>query len=67
MSRLGHRHSLAAGAILTLLVERNGSWTAIAAVLIFVAGVVVGRTWLAWRRWSLLLGAHLRRRLELHE
>lgn len=64
LSRLGHRHSLAAGVILTLLVERSGSWIAITAILIFAAGVFVGRMWLTWRRWTELLGAHLRRRLD---
>jgi hypothetical protein len=63
MSELRHRHSLTARANLTRRVEWDGAWTAIAASLISAAGLVVGRTWLVWRRRSLLLGAHLRRRL----
>lgn len=43
-----HGHSIALGAILLLLVERNGWLLAGAGMAVFCAGVATGRLWLVW-------------------
>ena len=45
MIRFGHGHSLALGALLCLLVQRNGWLVLLSALLLFATGVTVGRTW----------------------
>lgn len=45
--RYGHGHSIGVGVLLTLAMERHAL---LAVVLVFVAGVVAGRTWLVWAR-----------------
>ena len=42
MFHYGHGHSIAIGAVLTLALERHAL---LAVVLIFAAGVIVGRSW----------------------
>lgn len=56
MRRFGHGHSLALGVILTLALERH--WL-VFALLVFVAGVAVGRGWATLLRF----GYFARRRL----
>ena len=48
MRRFGHGHSLAAGAILTLALERNHALLALCVV--FAAGVLCGLVWQRGRR-----------------
>lgn len=42
MLRFGHGHSIAIGAILTLALEKHAL---LVAVLLFAAGLIVGRSW----------------------
>lgn len=42
MRRFGHGHSLAVGILLTLALERHAL---LAALLVFAAGVTLGRSW----------------------
>jgi len=48
--RYTHGHSVALGALLVLLVQRNGWLVLVCGLLVFVAGVTVGRTWATLRR-----------------
>lgn len=48
--RYTHGHSLALGALLCLLVQRNGWLVIVTVLLVFFAGVTVGRTWATLRR-----------------
>jgi len=48
--RYTHGHSLAIGALLAVLVQRNGWLVIVTVLLVFFAGVTVGRTWATLRR-----------------
>ena len=61
MRRYTHGHSLALGVLLCLLVQRNGWLVLVCVLLVFCAGVTVGRTWAALRRAPGLLWAWLQR------
>ena len=57
--RFHHGHSLGLGALLMLLIQRNGWLILVGALLIFAAGIVAGRMWLTWQRLVAVLSANL--------
>ena len=61
LHRYSHGHSVALGALLTLLVQRNGWLVLVCALLVFAAGVTVGRTWATLRRLPRIVRAYLER------
>jgi hypothetical protein len=63
MRRFGHTHSLALGAVLALLIQRNGWLVLVGALLLFAAGVVAGRSWLGIKQGAHAAGSLLAARL----
>ncbi len=59
MLRYGHGHSAGLGFLLALALERHAL---VFALLVFAAGVVAGRCWLAWLRLARLLSRNLEAR-----
>jgi hypothetical protein len=64
MRRLHHGHSAIGGGLIVLLLERHAF---VAAVLLFAAGFMAGRTWGWWTTRAQVLGMALRTALKRHE